>query len=196
MGNYDNIQIPIQGQPISTSQYGNRVRDAILSLDARVASIESTLSNYVTKVSNTTRTATTTNTDDPDLKLYLEAGSKYFVEFFITVGATAAEDFKTSWSLPTGALTFNRRVLGPGSAALDAQADNIAVRMGTHGFATPITYNGVRNSTNQFQVQEIGIITTGPANPGYVGFQWAQGTSGATGTIVYGESFGRATKVG
>jgi hypothetical protein len=40
MGNYDSIGIPVQGQPISSSQYGIRVRDAVVDLDRRVSLLE------------------------------------------------------------------------------------------------------------------------------------------------------------
>lgn len=39
MGNYDLIQVPVSGQPISSAEYGIRVRDAIIDLDARVSPI-------------------------------------------------------------------------------------------------------------------------------------------------------------
>jgi hypothetical protein len=195
MGNYDTIQIPVSGQPVSKAQYGDRVRAAIVDLDARVSRIESTLSNYARKTTTTTRANTTTVSDDPDLKMWLEANSSYFVEFFVTTGSIAAEDIKTSWSVPSGVTTTNRRVMGPGSNSSDVLADNIAGRYGTHLFATTLVYNGVRNAAgNQYQLQEIAVVTTG-ATAGYVAFQWAQGTSGATGTVVYAESFARATKL-
>ena len=195
MGNYDSIQIPVQGNPLSASQFGVRVRDAIVAIDTRLSRIESTLSNYARKTSNTTRASTVTVADDPDLKLWLEANSSYFVEFFITTASLAAEDIKTAWTVPAGVTTTNRRVLGPGSTAAETSADNISGRFGTHLFATTVIYNGVRNSVgNQYQVQEIAVVTTG-ATAGYCTFQWAQGTSGATGTIVYAESFARATKL-
>lgn len=195
MGNYDSIQIPVQGQPISVSQYGLRVRDAIVDLDTRLSKIESTLSNYARKATNTTRISTVTLTDDPDLKLWLEANSSYFIEFFVTTGSIPAEDFRTAWSVPAGTTTSNRRVLGPGSAALEGSADNVAARFGTHAYATPIVYNGVRSGAGlQYQVQEIAVVTTG-VTAGYVALQWSQGTSGATGTAVYAESFARGTKL-
>lgn len=196
MGNYDGIAVPIQGQPISSSLYGQQVRDAIIDLDTRVSNIESTLSNYAFKLGVTTRASTTTVTDDPDLKMYLQPNATYFVEFFLTVAAILAEDIKTAWSVPAGVTSQTKRVLGPGSAASQVDADNIAVRIATHVYATTVIYSGVRNSLGlQFQVQEVGIVKTG-ATAGYVALQWAQGTSGATGTTVNEGSFCRATLVG
>lgn len=196
MGNYDSIAVPIQGQPISSSLYGQQVRDAIIDLDTRVSNIESTLSNYAFKLGVTTRASTTTVTDDPDLKMYLQPNATYFVEFFLTVAAILAEDIKTAWSVPAGVTSSTKRVLGPGSAANQIDADNISVRIATHVYATTVIYSGVRNSLGlQFQVQEVGIVKTG-ATAGYVALQWAQGTSGATGTTVNEGSFCRATLVG
>lgn len=40
MGNYDAIQVPIGTQPISSGQFGVRVRDAIIDLDRRVSSLD------------------------------------------------------------------------------------------------------------------------------------------------------------
>lgn len=40
MGTYDSIQVPVPGQPISSSLYGIRVRDAIINLDTRATTIE------------------------------------------------------------------------------------------------------------------------------------------------------------
>ena len=196
MGNYDTIQIPVQGQPLSVSQYGLRVRNAIVDIDTRLSRIESTLSNYAFKQTATTRASTTTLSDDPDMKVWLEANSKYFIEMFVTCAALAAADITTAWSIPTGTASFNRRVIGPGTGSTaNTNADNLSIKMGTHNWNTPVTYNGARDSnTLQFQLQEIGVITVGP-NAGYLALQWAQGTSNATGTIVYDNSFCRATKL-
>lgn len=40
MGTYDSIGIPVSGQPISSSQYGSKVRAAILDVDARLLALE------------------------------------------------------------------------------------------------------------------------------------------------------------
>lgn len=191
---YDDILIPAPDQPISSSQFGIRVRDSILDLNRRVQLIESTMSNYAFKLANTTRANTTTATSDPDLQMWLEANSGYFVEFFMNVGAIPAEDIKTQWAVPSGTTTTTRRVLGPGSTAANSDADNISGRFGTHQYGTGIQYNGVRSANNLFfQVQEVAVVRTG-GTAGYVAMQWAQVTSGATGTVVAADSFCRATK--
>lgn len=68
MGNYDAIQVPIGSQPISSGQFGLRVRDAILDLDRRVSSLDpntGTGKAYSTSsliLANTTETAALTIT--------------------------------------------------------------------------------------------------------------------------------------
>lgn len=195
MGNYDSIQVPVGNNVISAAQYGVKVRDAILSLDARVSSIESTLSNYTFKTAATTRASTVTIADDPDLKLYLEANSRYFVEFFIMGAAITLADIKTAWSAPVG-YSGARRVLGPGTTSTTSTlADNAVVRIGAHNIETEIPYNGIRDANNTyFQIQEVGLILVG-STAGYLNFRWAQNSTQATGSVVGADSFGRATKV-
>lgn len=73
MGLYDGIQIPVQGQPISSGGYGIPARNAILDLDARVARVEANNvlpapvnafgngTNQITAAINTWQTLATAN---------------------------------------------------------------------------------------------------------------------------------------
>jgi hypothetical protein len=40
MGSYDDIGLPVKGQPISSGAYGIKVRNAIIDLDRRVSSVD------------------------------------------------------------------------------------------------------------------------------------------------------------
>lgn len=51
MGNYDSIQIPVPGQPISSSLFGIRARNAIIDLDRRMSAYDA--STGVGKVAST-----------------------------------------------------------------------------------------------------------------------------------------------
>lgn len=53
MGNYDDIAVPISGQPISSSAYGQKVRDAILDLDKRQGATETVVSGAAAALSTT-----------------------------------------------------------------------------------------------------------------------------------------------
>lgn len=195
MGNYDNIQVPVKGQPISSSGFGIAARNAILAMDARISALESTLANYIWKPADTSRASITAITDDPDLKMPVEANTKYFVEFFISCAGLEAADITTQWSVPAGADGF-RRALGPASTAgVSANADGITVRLGIHQITTTCTYNMPRNDNTLFsQIQEVGVINVG-ATAGFVTFRWAQAVSNATATKVTKDSFGRATRI-
>ncbi|WP_326561389.1 hypothetical protein [Micromonospora sp. NBC_01796] len=51
MGNYDDlIQVPIAGQPVSKSQYGDPLRDAIIELDSRTDSVEAAVDGLDSRV--------------------------------------------------------------------------------------------------------------------------------------------------
>lgn len=154
--------------------------------------LNSMLPQFVYKAANTERSSTTTVSSDPDLQISLEAGT-YFVEFFLIAGGVTASDIKTAWSTPSGSSGL-KSVVGPGSTATDANADNISMRSGVHGFATEITYSGVRNATNQvFRIYEHGVVTVTTA--GTLALQWAQATSGATASRIGAGSLMRVTQI-
>jgi hypothetical protein len=82
MGLYDGIAIPIQGQPLSSSNFGSRVRDAILDLDRRISSLDTSNNTgraYSTSslvLNNTTETAGLTI-----LGMVFKAGLAYQAEW-------------------------------------------------------------------------------------------------------------------
>jgi hypothetical protein len=149
--------------------------------------------DWYVKGTGTTRASTTTFADDPDLIVPVLANKVYLIEFWVKAAALAAADIKTIWNVPAGT-TGNRQVVGPGSTAADAGADNITSRWGVHAFATSIAYNGVRDSAaNQFWFKEWAIVTVG-ATAGNIALQWAQVTSNATGSVVAAGSYARSTQ--
>lgn len=155
--------------------------------------LRSMLPEVIVKPGTTERASTTTLTIDPDLQFEGVAGAQYLIEFNLMPAALANTDFKTEWTVPNDASGL-KAVLGPGSSAADGNADNIAMRAGVHQFGTDITYNGVRNNNaNAFLVQEFGIVTL--VSGGTIGLNWAQGTSNATPTILYGGSYMRVTRL-
>lgn len=146
------------------------------------------------KTTNLTRASTTTLVDDPDLVLTLEANATYVVEMFIKYASVTAEQLKTAWTVPAGANGGRSRV-GISSTVNDTTTGgpfgNVA--LGQHAFATTLTY-GTRNSTaNQVAAMEMGNVITTTA--GTLALQWAQNTSGATGTIVAAGSYMRAKRI-
>ena len=61
MGNYDDIGLPVKGQPISSGAFGIKVRNYLINADARLSAIEgSLLPRYYVKANVTSRNTTTT----------------------------------------------------------------------------------------------------------------------------------------
>ena len=147
---------------------------------------------FVVKAGDTPRASTTVLANDPDLSLPVPANSKWWVEMFIAASAVSAADIKTAWSVPAGA-TGNRRISGPGSTSNDALSDNVTSRWGVHGFTSAMVY-GARSGGNQFQFQEICMVTVA-GTAGNIVLQWAQQVSDATATTVYADSYIRARRV-
>ncbi len=152
----------------------------------------SMLPRIINKSSNTTRTSTTTFSDDPDLTMQVEANATYFVEFHLHYASLDAAKFKTEWTVPSGS-TGNKCVIGPGSTANQADVDNVSGRYGVHGFATDVTY-GTRNSTvsQAYALETATLITT---NAGTLAIRWAQATSNASDTTLYATSLMRVTRI-
>jgi hypothetical protein len=151
----------------------------------------SMLPRIIVKSTATTRSNTTTFSDDPEMSMTLSANATYFVEFFLYYSAIDAEKFATKWTVPSG-VTGNRSTLGPGSSANQANMDNVSMRSGVHAFTTTGLY-GTRNSSNQAFAYETGVLVT--TSSGTVALQWTQGTSGSTGTTLYNTSFMRVTRL-
>lgn len=148
------------------------------------------------KSTTTTRASTITPTDDPDLVTpTLAINATYFVEFFLRYGVLSGIGLRTAWNVPGGLLTSNKEVTGPGTAAADANADNLGMRSGVHAYATNITYGGRTVVANQSRAYECGVIFTG-GTAGTITLQWAQVVSSATGTTVNAGSFVRVQRIG
>lgn len=162
-------------------------------LDINEAWLNAMHNQFAFKAAHTDRSSTTTFAPDPDLVLPLTGSAVWRVEAWLLYGAGSTGDFKTSWSVPSGA-TGNRSVLGPGSTASDGGADNIAMRAGVHNFGTTANYNGVRNSTGNLSfVLETATIWT--ASAGDVAILWAQNTSDATATRLGAGSYMTARRL-
>lgn len=150
------------------------------------------LPRIIVKPSATSRTSTTTLADDPDLSMALEANATYFVEFFLYYNGDDTGRFKTIWTVPSGS-TGNRGVIGEGSTVTTAtNADNVLGRFGVHAYGTSVVY-GTRNSANQLQAYESGVIIT--TSSGNVTLQWAQNSSSTTATTLNNTSLMRVTRL-
>jgi hypothetical protein len=146
--------------------------------------LTSMLPNIIYKAQNEDRTSTTTLTADSELSIDLEANAVYFIDMEIHYAADTGQ-FKTTWSVPTGA-TGNRSSLGAASNA--TSYDNVDGRFGVHNYGTEVPMGDRNNSGNQVVAIERSIITTS-TTAGSLTLMWAQNVSSATITRVAAGSF-------
>jgi hypothetical protein len=141
---------------------------------------------FAYKTADTVRTSTTTLADDPDLAFSLEANGVYRVEFWLHYAAVSAEQFRTAWTVPTG-VTGVRSAFGIDSTVSSATPSGI-MRTGVHQYTTGATYGDRNNNSNQCLAIEEAVVTVS-STAGTVAVQWAQATSGATGTRLAAGSY-------
>ncbi|MEU9839747.1 hypothetical protein AB0C69_11055 [Actinomadura sp. NPDC048032] len=155
--------------------------------------LTSMLPQHVVKQANTDKVNATFGAD-PELTLPLVANAVYQVEFLLIAGGIATADVQTRWALPATA-SGQKVVNGPGSTALDTNADNVATRQGVHTFGTAILYNGVRNATaSYFRIYEYAVVTL--VDAGSITLEWAQGTTQTTASRIAAGSMLRVRRLG
>lgn len=91
MGAYDSIAIPVTNTPISSGNFGIKVRDAILDLDRRVSSVDTSANTGRASATSNLVLATTTETAALTVNgMVFKAGLAYEAEYKVGVlGATA-----------------------------------------------------------------------------------------------------------
>ncbi|MEV5138421.1 hypothetical protein AB0K71_05685 [Streptomyces syringium] len=143
---------------------------------------------FARKSADTSRSSTTTATDDPHLSVPVIANATYTIEGFIVYNTPNAADWKYQFALPAG----STQLWSPWG--LSAEADTSAVgpiRTSTStGSATQL---GI-NSTANVSVRPIGLFRTGGSS-GTCVVQWAQGNSSASATTVVTDSWIKLQRV-
>jgi hypothetical protein len=153
------------------------------------------------RTSDTTRANTTTPTSDSQITFTVDANAVYVIDGFLKYSGPG--DFLMGWTIPTGALG-EWQGIGNGTTVASEGASNAfqndvvtsfgyTVRTETTDIASTRTYGGVGSTT--FGVQVRGTVRVGSTG-GTFALQWAQGTSNATGTVLYTDSHLRLEKVG
>lgn len=168
---------------------------------ARTASAAAALGvpAHAYKAAHTDRAATTTFTDDPDLRLPLDAAAVYRIEFWLQyaaidlVSGSPAGRFKTQWSAPAGA-TGVRSAVGPDQGTiLSSGSAGGTGRWGVHNLTTAAVYGDRDSSTNQCLAIEVGTVFTTSA--GMLALQWSQSVSNAAPTRLAQGSYMRVTRL-
>lgn len=199
MGNYDDIALPVKGQPISSGAYGQKVRNAIISLDTRVSTVEnSLLPRYYIKANSTSRNTTTTVAADTGTGqllagIPLEIGS-YEVELvaYFTLTTTGTQGIRTRWGF-TGTLANPvRNCLGPGDSGSGPAVNATLMCQGFQATGQDASYF-TASSAGYSSFREIctGMIVTVAGN---LSLNWAQSVSSANNTNLQGGSYFRITR--
>jgi hypothetical protein len=152
------------------------------------------------RTSDTTRANTTTATSDTQITFTVDANAVYVIDGYLKYSGT--NDFLMGWTSPTGSLG-EWQGLGNGTSAVSGTAANgtqqdissiwgYTVRTESTDIANTRTYGGI--TTTPFGVQVRGLLRVGSTG-GTFALQWAQGTSGATVTTLYADSYVRIEKV-
>lgn len=136
---------------------------------------------YKRTLATQSRTSTTTLSDDSYMFLTVEANAEYHVECLINYGGPAAADLKLIFATPAGAtfVAMGQTLVG----AATGQSDNQNLPYG--GNASEVW--GTTGAGQQFGTVT-GILVVG-GTAGTFKIQWAQNTSNATPTQVFGNSY-------
>ncbi|NUP69300.1 MAG: hypothetical protein HOW71_44845 [Nonomuraea sp.] len=191
----------------ATGHTGNLLRAGVNGTDKFAVSASGDLTvagigQRVTKrrTTDATKTSTTTPGTDGFLTFTVDANATYILDGFLKYSGPG--DFLMGWTFPTGTLG-EWHGLGNGTTVASEGASNAfqndvvtsfgyTVRTETTDIASTRTYGGIGSTT--FGVQVRGIVRVG-STAGTFALQWAQGTSNATGTVLYTDSHIRLEKV-
>jgi hypothetical protein len=199
MGTYDDIGIPVQGQPISSGSFGLKVRADIIDLDRRMSIVEgSLLPRYYVKANTTSRNTTITPAADTGTGqllagIPLEVGT-YEVELvgLFTLSTTGTQGIRTRWGFTGTVANPVRTCLGPADSAtapnanatIMAQAYQATGQDASYFTATSAAFGGFREIASGFAVTVAGSLS----------LNWAQSVSSANNTNLQGGSYFRITR--
>jgi len=148
----------------------------------------------------TPKASTTTVTADSQITFTVDANATYVIDGFLKYSGPG--DFQMGWSIPSGALgewqgIGNGTTVISSTAAHAIQEDVVTswgytMRTESTDIAATRTYGGIGSTA--FGVQVRGTLRV-QATGGTFALTWAQGTSNATGTILYTDSYIRLEKV-
>lgn len=199
MGNYDDIGLPVKGQPISSGAFGIKVRNYLIDADRRLSTVEnSLLPRYYIKANATSRNTTTTVAADTGTgvllaNIFMEVGS-YEVELvaMFTLSTTGTQGIRTRWGFSGTVANPVRTCLGPGDSAtgpganatIMAQAFQATGQDATYFTASSAAFAGFREIATGFVVTAAGNLS----------LNWAQAVSSANNTNLQPGSYFRITR--
>ena len=149
------------------------------------------------KTSDTARSATTTQTADPHLQMDVVAGGVYTLQGWLKYDALAAADLVVGFSFPTGTLgewigVGGGTTVTSATGAGGTQQDTVStwgynVRLESTDTSATRTYGGL-GVGNTLTILVNGMFRVG-STAGTLALTWAQGSSNATATTLYTDSW-------
>lgn len=165
--------------------------------------LRSMLPQTVRKTSDTARSATTTTTADPHLQYEVEANAVYIWDGWLKFDGDAAADINFDFTTPAGALgewtgfAAGNPVTGASATPTlridTAGVSGYLIRTESNDVAAARSF-GTLGVGQLLSAQLNGTLRVG-ASAGTFSFDWAQGTSSATATTVYTDSWIRFQRI-
>lgn len=145
------------------------------------------------KTADTSRANNATPADDPHLAFTVTANATYIVDGWIKYSALVDMDITVDWNVPSGALgEWTGHGMGLGTTA--QSTSGYSIRTETNDVSQPRNFSGTNTATGEYSVIIMGTLRV-QATGGTYALQWSQGSSSATATVVYTDSWLRLTRV-
>lgn len=148
-------------------------------------------SRVALKSADTSRSNTVTATDDPHLTLSVVANATYVLDGWLKYFADPTPDFKMTFSTPTGTLG-EWHALGAGSNTAGQTTVGYSIRTEANDVNQERNYYGTSDSNVGLQLKGTFRVA---GTAGSIAVQWAQGSSSATATTVFTDSWIRLQRV-
>lgn len=201
MGNYDDIGLPVQGQPISSGAFGIKVRNYLIDADRRLSTLEgSLLPRYFIKANQTSRNTTTTPAVDSGTGqllagIPLEIGT-FEIELvgLFNLTTTGTQGLKTQWAFSGTAngASCIRTCIGPADSATAQSANQLSVYSASQATGQTASYfNTASAGWSGFREIAANFIVTAA---GTLSLNWSQSVSSANNTNLQGGSYFRITR--
>lgn len=160
--------------------------------DITADQLNAMLPKVVRKTADTSRASTATPSADPELQITLDANAVYVWDGWLKYFADPAGDLQIDFTAPSG--TLGEWVgFGAGSSTSGAAATTgYLIRTETNDIMQSRSYYGTTNGTHGVLLQ--GTIRTSSTS-GTFSLDWAQGSSDATATVVYTDSWLRFQRI-
>lgn len=147
------------------------------------------------KTADTSRANTATVSNDPHLFLPVVANGTYILDGWLKYFADPAPDFKMTFATPGGTLgEWHALGRGQNDNSDGPTVNGYKVRTESNDVNQERNYYGTTDSSNPVGLQLKGTFRVAGTG-GNVTLQWSQGTSDATATIVYTDSWIRLHRI-